>query len=497
MRHLVKKYSRLSHTTRGFRTTLFVRRFAFGSDVQASRRRPRGAGDAGLHATGDARNDAVFLLSSPSSISSSHSRDEGLLPAAFVPSTSSSSSGAHVDARESTESRLAIRLLAANTSPGRRAASVSPSRSRCSPRSRADTGKLDPNVSTWSSKDRPARSGGRPHASSSSAELGAGLKGGVNGNEGEVVGWVARSGKEGVLAVMHVPKVSMCPSRRRATSSGSGRRVPNRRGDERDPIGLAVRRRRARERVAAAYARMILRVVLHGAGGHLGARFERSDRRVARGSVSGRGRGRERKSNATSRTGRPTRHLGVFDAISSRRSASGARCLGAPSDAACDEGSRRGRRCRERRDARRIPSGTGVEARLAPESRSASRRSTSADTRGRRFFFDARDSRGERNLLRAAAADVSRTSAAALAWVERALRETVAGMVSATRDDDGRRTRRACARTRMMRYVARLRREGRKIRREVRRCRGTRVAGRGALCRRARGIAERLCPPKQ
>ena len=201
---------------------LFVRRFAFGSDVHASRRRPRGAGDAGLHATGDARNDAVFLLSSPSSISSSHSRDEGLLPAAFVPSTSSSSSGAHVDARESTESRLAIRPLAANTSPGRRAASVSPSRSRCSPRSRADTGKLDPNVSTWSSKDRPARSGGRLHASSSSAELGAGLKGGVNGNEGEVVGWVARSGKGGVLAVMHVPKVSMCPSRRRATSSGSG-----------------------------------------------------------------------------------------------------------------------------------------------------------------------------------------------------------------------------------------------------------------------------------
>ena len=238
---------------------------------------------------------------------------------------------------------------------------------------------------------------------------------------------------------------------------------------------------------------MILRVVLDGAGGHLGARVERSDGRVAR------GRGweweveRERgwDSDAVLRSAPGRRDLGVFDAVSSRRSASGARRFGASSDVACDGGIRRGRRCRERRVARRIPSGSGGEARLAPESRSASRRPTSAETRGRRFFFDTRDSRVGLNLLRAAAADVSRTSAAfALAWVERTLRETVAGMVSETRDDDGRRTRRACARARLTRYVARSRREGRNMRREMRRCRGARVAGRGALCRRARGIAE-------
>lgn len=247
---------------------------------------------------------------------------------------------------------------------------------------------------------------------------------------------------------------------------------------------------------------MILRVVLDGAGGHLGARVERSDGRVARGRGWEREREveveveRELELDAVSRAAPGRRDLGVFDAVSSRRSASGARRFGASSDVACDGGIRRGRRCRERRVARRIPSGSGGEARLAPESRSASRRRTSAETRGRRFFFDTRDSRVGLNLLRAAAADVSRTSAAfALAWVERTLRETVAGMVSETRDD-GRRTRRACARARTTRCVARSRREGRKMRREVRRCRGARVAGRGALCRRARGIAERLCAPE-
>lgn len=200
------------------------------------------------------------------------------------------------------------------------------------------------------------------------------------------------------------------------------------------------------------------------------------------------------ESDAVLRSAPGRRDLGVFDAVSSRRSASGARRFGASSDVACDGGIRRGRRCRERRVARRIPSGSEGEARLAPESRSASRRPTSAETRGRRFFFDTRDSRVGLNLLRAAAADVSRTSAAfALAWVERTLRETVAGMVSETRDDDGRRTRRACAHARLTRYVARSRREGRNMRREVRRCRGARVAGRGALCRRARGSPSSSC----
>ena len=274
-----------------------------------------------------------------------------------------------------------------------------------------------------------------------------------------------------------------------------GRRS-NRRGDERDPIGLAVRRRRARERVAAAYARMILRVVLHGAGGisalDSNARMDAS-RGVRFWDGVGVGNG-----NRTRRRG-----LGVRLAIraSSTRSARDARRR------ALDASARR----RTQPATRGVDGGAGAVSdatrggyRREPGLRRGSLRRAGAPRGGRRARIRAGDvssstrgCSGEHNLLRAAAADVSRTSAAALAWVERTLRETVAGMVSETRDDDGRRTRRACARKRMMRYVARLRREGRKIQREVRRCRGTRVAGRGALCRRARGIAERLCPPKQ
>lgn len=187
--------------------------------IHALRRRLRGAGDAGVHATGDVRNDAVNLFFPSSSMSSSHSRGEGLFLVAFVPSSSFSSSGIHVDASEATESRLAIRPVAANTSPGRRAARVSPSRSRCSPRSRADTGRLDPNVSNSPSPTTDDGAGER--SSRSPAELGAGLNGGVNGDEGAVAGSIAGSvavagvsagacSWEGsVRAVMHVPKVSM------------------------------------------------------------------------------------------------------------------------------------------------------------------------------------------------------------------------------------------------------------------------------------------------
>ena len=192
------------------------------SNGHALRRRLRGVGDAGVHATGDVRNDAVNLFFPSSSMSSSHSRGEGLSLVAFVPSSSSSSSsGIHVDASEATESRLAIRPVAANTSPGRRAAKVSPSRSRCSPRSRADTGRLDPNVSNSPSPTTDDGAGDR--SSRSPAEIGAGLNGGVNGDKGAVAGSIAGSfavavagvsagacsGKGSVRAVMHVPKVSM------------------------------------------------------------------------------------------------------------------------------------------------------------------------------------------------------------------------------------------------------------------------------------------------
>ena len=224
--NIVLIFIQSSVTMRGCRASSdYSRDVPFGAGVfndsvnprpidHALRRRLRGAGDAGVHATGDVRNDAVNLLFPSSSIASSHSHGEGPLLVAFVPS-SSSSSGIHVDASEATESRLAIRPVAANTSPGRRAARVSPSRSRCSPRSRADTGRLDPNVSNAPSPTTDDGAGDR--RSRSPAELGAGLKGGVNGDDDAVAGSIeasvavagvsagACSGKGNVRAVMHVP----------------------------------------------------------------------------------------------------------------------------------------------------------------------------------------------------------------------------------------------------------------------------------------------------